>query len=109
MGCDVCLVQETFLCQKDDAKIKEMMDHNWIMKSDPRKHRSGGGIGVLHHSNIKMKSNEKIMKYKSFQVMEVVITAKDELLRLVNIYRPGYSQKARHTQCARFLKSFQTI
>ena len=47
---------------------------------------------------IKLKCNEKVTKYKSFQVMETLITAKDEMIRLVNVYRPGYSKKARHTQ-----------
>ena len=45
-----------------------------------------------------MKCNDKITKYQSFQVMESVIQGKDELIRLINVYRPGYSKKAKHTQ-----------
>ena len=102
---DICLVQETFLCQGDTAKLKEIKDLSWQIKSDPRKHRSGGGIATLSKHAVKLKYNDKVKKYKSFQVMESLITTKDELLRLINVYRPGYSKKARHTECI-FLEEF---
>ena len=41
MGCDICLVQDTFL----SAKLREIKDCGWNIVSAPRKHRGGGGIG----------------------------------------------------------------
>lgn len=105
-GCDVCFVQETFLRVNDDAKLAEIRDYGMSVISNPRKHRSGGGIAFLYRSDFKLKVNTQVSKYKSFQVMEAVLKTEDELLRLVNIYRPPYSKKARFTECD-FLKEFE--
>ena len=87
------------MCQNDNAKLKEIKDKHWELKSDPRKHRNGGGIGILHRNSFNIKCNEKISKYKSFQVMEGTLLTDNDVIRLVNVYRPGYSKKAKHTQC----------
>ena len=105
-GCDVCFVQETFLRVNDDAKLAEIRDYGMNVISNPRKHRSGGGIAFLYKSDFKLKINTQVTKYKSFQVMEAVLKTEDELLRLVNIYRPPYSKKARFTECD-FLSEFE--
>ena len=104
--CDICFVQETFLRVGDDAKLSEIKDYGMNVLSNPRKHRSGGGIAMLYKSNFQLKSNNKVVKYKSFQVMESLLQTTDDLIRLVNIYRPGYSKKARHTHCD-FLQEFE--
>ena len=104
--CDICFVQETFLRVGDDAKISEIKGYGMSVLSNPRKHRSGGGIAMLYRSNFQLKSNNKVVKYKSFEVMESLLQTTDDLIRLVNIYRPGYSKKARHTQC-NFLEEFE--
>ena len=106
MNCDVCLIQETFLKEADAAKMKEIKDYGWEIISDPRKHRTGGGIGILYRPFISQKCNEKVNKYKSFQVMETVLYGCSEEIRFVNIYRPPYTKKARFTE-AQFLEEFQ--
>ena len=53
VGC-ICLVQETFLREADSAKLQEIKDYGWCIISDPRKHRSGGGIGILYKHDIKL-------------------------------------------------------
>ena len=85
MDCDVCFIQETFLRDGDKAKLAEIKEYGWNILSDPRKHRSGGGIAMLYKNNIQLKSNTKVTKYKSFQVMESLLTTSTELVRLVNI------------------------
>ena len=96
--CDVCLVQETFLRESDEAKLTEIKDAGWIVLSDPRKHRRGGGIAILYKPFLLVKLNSKVAKYKTFQVMETVIIGSTDELRLVNIYRPPYARKARFTE-----------
>ena len=104
--CDVCFVQETFLKDYDTAKLQEIRDYGWNVLSNPRKHRSGGGIAILYRNDIKLTSNTKVTKYKTYQVMEAVLSSKSGLIRLVNIYRPPYSQKARYTE-SMFLEEFE--
>ena len=106
MDCDICFVQETFLRDGDKAKLMEIKDYGWSILSDSRKHRSGGGIAMLYKNTIQLKSNNKVMKYKSFQVMESLLSADTEMVRLVNIYRPPYTKKARFTECT-FLEEFE--
>ena len=104
-SCDICLVQETFLKEADKAILKEIADLGWSILSNPRKHRSGGGIAILYKPDIVLKSNEKVTKYKSYQVMEAVLSCSSGLVRLVNIYRPPYTKKARFTE-SMFLEEF---
>ena len=105
VDCDICFIQETFLREGDKAKLAEIRNYGWSVLSDPRKHRSGGGIAMLYRNSIKLKSNNKVTKYKSFQVMESLLGSGPELVRLVNVYRPPYTKKARHTECT-FLEEF---
>lgn len=105
MDCDICFVQETFLREGDKAKLGEIKDYGWNILSDPRKHRSGGGIAMLFRNTFQLKGNSKVTKYKSFQVMESLLVADKEMVRLVNIYRPPYTKKARFTECD-FLEEF---
>ena len=104
--CDVCFVQETWLKEADTAKLQQIKDYGWNVLSNPRKHRAGGGIALLYRKWLTLKLNEKVVKYKSFQVMEALLETTLGQVRLVNVYRPGYSKKARHTQCD-FLDEFE--
>lgn len=104
-NCDICLIQETYLKDADTAKIQEIRDYGWNILSNPRKHRSGGGIAVLYRRHIKLMSNENVKKFNSYQVMEAVLCTKTSLVRLVNVYRPPYSKKARYTESV-FLEKF---
>ena len=106
LDCDICFVQEIFLRDGDNAKLVEINDYGWSILSDPRKYRTGGGIAMLYKSSITLKSNNKVTKYKSFQVMESLLKADTEMVKLVNVYRPGYTKKARFTDCD-FLKEFE--
>ena len=105
--CDVCFVQETFLRDGDNAKLAEIREYGWNILSNPRKYRSGGGIAMLYKNSIDLKCNTKVAKYKSFQVMESLLKTDKDLIRLVNIYRPPYTKKARFTECD-FLEEFES-
>ena len=105
-SCDICLVQETFLKEADTSKLQEIRDYGWNILSDPRKHRGGGGIAIFYRKDINLKSNDKVKKYKSCQVMEALLNTKTGLIRLVNVYRPPYTKKARYTE-SMFLEEFE--
>ena len=104
--CDVCLVQETYLKTTDTAKIREIRDNGWNIYSSPRSERAGGGIGVLYRDGVSLKLAPGSIKFKTFQVQEVLIGGDNDLLRLCNIYRPPYNGKARFTE-ANFLDEYK--
>ena len=99
------MLQETFLKISDKAILKEINDLGWNILSDPRKHRRGGGIAVLYKPDLVLKNNDKVVKYKSFQVMEALLECDIGMVRLINIYRPPYTKKARFTESF-FLEEF---
>ena len=105
-GCDICLVQETRLTDKDTAKLAEIRDYGMEVISNPRKHRSGGGIAIIYKNSIRLRTNTRLMKYSSFQVMETTMSTDEGIIRLINVYRPPYSKKARFTE-AHFLVEFE--
>ena len=107
MDCDICLIQKTFLKDADTAKRREIEEYGWKIASNPRKHRSGGGICVLYKPCISLKCNDKVIKFKTFQVMETTLQGYSEEVRFVNIYRPPYTKKARFTE-AQFLEEFDS-
>ena len=55
-------------------------------------------IGVLYKPIIVLKTNEKVVKYKYFEVMESLLHSETEVVRLVNIYRPPYTRKVKFTE-----------
>ena len=67
-GCDICLIQETYLKQSDTAKLQEIRDYGWNIFSSPRAERSGGGIGILYRDGVKLKYTPVKAQFKSFQV-----------------------------------------
>ena len=105
VDCDICFIQETFLRECDKAKLAEIRDYCWSVLSNPRKHRSGGGIAMLYKNTITLNNKNKVTKYKSFQVMESLLSSSSEMVRLVNVYPPPYTKKASHTECT-FLEEF---
>ena len=60
---------------------------------------------MIFNKSLKLKSNPKVRKYKSYQVMEVVLETDSGSIRLVDVYRPPYTKKARYTEC-HFLEEF---
>ena len=103
---DVVLIQESWLKENDDAKLAEIKELGYQPLSNPRKKRDGGGVAVFHKEYLKLKVNQKSPKFKSFECMEVTLKTNDELVRLTNIYRPGYSKKHRYNT-ADFLREFE--
>ena len=102
---DICFVQETFLKKNDTAKLSEIRDYGFRVISAPR-HRCGGGIAVVYRHDLKIEHNKKVERFKTFEVMEVILQSETEQLRFVNIYRAPYSKKHRYT-ILHFLEEFE--
>ena len=86
--CDVCFITEAWLKLKDTATVAKIKESGFLVKFQPRKGKRGGGVCVLYKENIDLKKCN-ICHYKSFEVLEVVIKGKLDLLRVSTFYRTG--------------------
>lgn len=106
---DVLVLQETFLKQKDEAKIRELKDHGICFVSCPRTTgRERGGLAVIYKPSLKIKIDTKTDTYVSFEHMEMTLQTDEELLRFVNVYRPPYSKGHPYTERA-FVLEFEEL
>ena len=104
-GSDVCFLQETWLSDHDNAKIKEITDYGLKIISRPRK-RTGGSIAAIYKSDLDLKENKHVTRFKTFEVMETLLDTSKGLIRFVNLYRCPYTKKNRFT-VAQFLIEFE--
>lgn len=86
----------------NSAKLKEIKDYGWNVTSDPWKHRSGGGIGDLYRPDITLNKPEDELEgsrsTSHFKSCNCSSRSSGDMLRLVNIYRPPYTKKAKYTE-----------
>lgn len=90
-GIDMFLVTETWLKSDDAVEIGEV-ECNGVCRylSNPREGRSGGGVGCLAKSNLKV-SKVDGKKWSSFESMELQLGNGSQTITLVLIYRPEAS------------------
>ena len=70
--CDICLVQETFLREAEKAILQQIRDYGWQILSNPRKHRTGGGIAILYRERFTLKSNDKVVNPGQYRKKYVI-------------------------------------
>jgi exonuclease III len=101
---DICMLQETWLTKGDDSVIAEIKDYGFEINSRRRTSRSiGGGVAVLYKPYIDIRVN-KNKTFTSFEHMIATVNSKNKLYRIINIYRPDYSQKHRVTPITFFVE-----
>ena len=106
----MCFLQETFLKTHDGAYLNDIKEQELKVHSVPRSDgRDHGGLAVVYSPKIKLKparlsSSDK--HYKSFEYFESVFKTDMGLIRIVNMYRPPYSDKHRYT-IKHFLQVFE--
>ena len=91
---DMCAMTETWLCDNDSAVIHEITPPGYHFVHQPRVNRRGGGTGLLFKESIdarQVTAGEKI----SFEFAEYHVLFKAFQLKLINIYRPPYSESHR--------------
>ena len=74
---DLLCVTKTWLKVKDKAKIRELHELGFDIFSAPRAGR-GGGVGFIFKSGFPI-TNQKALKFKSFEVTEAVILAQERI------------------------------
>ena len=73
---------------KDSSTIAEIKLLGYQVKFQPRKGRRGGGVCALYKKHINLKKCN-VTQYKTFEVMEAVISNNNDLLRVSTFYRTG--------------------
>ena len=89
----------------DKVKTRKIEEYGFKMYLKPRP-RHGGGVAIVYKSNIELQLNNRVKKFRTFEVLETMLQTKGELLRLVNVYRPPYSKKNPYT-VKMFLAEFE--
>ena len=105
---ELCLITESWL-RSDDSVVKGELtpDGYKLVCTQPRENRNGGGIAVIHHSNIQLKVLQSAHK-NTFEFIEMLVSDGTNTLRIVVIYHPPYSDKNRSTTNA-FLSEFSEL
>ena len=97
---DILALNETWLSSYTNSDptvaniISTLQDYNFV--HHPRSSRSGGGVGVLLKSSLKVKCNES-HTFNSFEYLDLFITSGSSSFRLLCIYRPPPSKKNKLT------------
>ncbi len=72
-----------------------------------RLHNKAGGLGILHHANLKATVKNK-GNHTSYQYMDMYIPCGTQSTRLLLIYRPPYHHKSNPVPITTFFREFST-
>ena len=102
---DVVAITETWLSQGDTDNVvrASLTPDGYKLIDVPRKGR-GGGVAVIYKSSLTVK--KQTVKKAAFECLEIIISAGNEVIRLVVLYRPPSSSKA-GVPTSVFLQEFQ--
>jgi len=86
---DIFAVTETWLRNSTDSNfvLRDVCPSDYFISHIPRDNRSGGGVAVIYRKSFTIKLCESTV-YNSFESMELTFRSRDQLLRVVVIYRP---------------------
>ncbi len=106
---DVLCLTETWLKPGtgDVPKIGDLKPEGYKLPHEPRIKGRGGGVGVLHRSNVNILPQTSV-EFKSFEYMETILKTSTKCVRVIVIYRPPPSQENGLT-CRMFLEEFSTF
>ena len=88
---DVLAITESHLRSDDDVVVGELTPPGYSLTHVPRASRSGGGVAIIHHEEIKAHILNSETKYHTFEALEVTLSCENTSLRMVVIYRPPRS------------------
>ena len=86
--CDVCFITEAWMKLENTSKVADIRDLGYNVILQPRKGKRGGGVCVLYKDHINIKKCN-INKNKTFEVLEVIINGKPDIIRVSACYRTG--------------------
>ena len=90
---DICAITETWLSkgESDNMTRGSLIPDGYKLLDVPRTGR-GGGVAVLFKSTLNVK--QQTVTAGSFECLEIIISAGNEIIRLAVLYRPPSSSKA---------------
>ena len=86
--CDACFITEAWMKLNNTSNVSEIKDMGYNVEIQPRKGKRGGGVCVVYKNHIKLKKCN-ITKYKSFEILEVTLHGKPDIIRVSACYRTG--------------------
>ena len=86
-GLDVCSISETWLgnSSKYDIVCGELTPVGYKLVHVPRNTGRGGGVAVLYKTSMKCKK-QKVDRYSSFELLELLLTTRCDSIRLCVVY-----------------------
>ena len=104
---DLFAVTETWLRPGgiDNYHIEEFCPSGYTFYHTPRDSSRGGGVGLLTKKSIQVRKHT-LNKFGSFEYMDVLARVKNEVIRIVVIYRPPLSRQSSSTN---FFDDFSTL
>ena len=97
---DICVTTETWLKNNDADKIwleaSELNNNGYKLDAVNRNKRKGGGIALIHDTNIKVKKKSH-RNMKLFKNCIWKVTAKESTITILVVYRPPYINKNQST------------
>ena len=85
---DILVIIETWLYSDQDAKMKAITPDGYIMFSNSRDSRKGGGVAIICRRELSCKKLEPLSKFASFEFFQLDITSNNKTISLFPIYRP---------------------
>ena len=86
---DILAITETWIRDntQDSRALTEMTPTGYVIHSVPRKNRRGGGLALIHRSNIEVTLHGEA-SYSSFECLEASVKYAQQAIALRVIYRP---------------------
>ena len=84
---------ETWLTpdSESDFAIRDITPGQYAFLHNPRINRSGGGVGLLYKSSLKVERQNQTETFKSFEYLEVILS-NVTVTRIIIVYRPPQSK-----------------
>ena len=84
---DVCALTETWIREGDDTTAIQLCPDSYSSVSIPGKGRIGGGIAIVHRSDITLRS-KSVYNYQTMECAGFLLDFQNMLVNLCVIYRP---------------------
>ena len=103
---DILGITETWTRSDGESNrvVNELSPRGYSFIHVPRKKRSGGGIGLLYNTSLKIERVD-CNSYASFEYLEVKLHTASTVVRVVVVYRPPSSKVNKLTSASSFMIS----
>ena len=105
---DILSLTETWLKDDDSLAAANITPAGYNLIHVPRKHRRGGGVGLLYKSCLSVTTTKGQDQLESFEVVECDFTHDNVVVKVVTIYRPPPSRK-NNAKFSDFIQEFSSL